>query len=119
MVQAMKIIQSVDAYKKRNPNFDIGVAGVINNMRGVENEKQIVEEVFSSIGIPVIEHIPRSEYVQKAENYKRTVVQTFPDSKQTEIYLNLAEKVLKNESKYLPSREVLCSQEVKSILSKY
>lgn len=119
MVQAMKIIQSVDAYKKRNPNFDIGVAGVINNMRGVENEVKIVEEVFSSIGIPVIEHIPRSEYVQKAENYKRTVVQAFPDSKQTEIYLSLAGKVLNNSNKYLPSREVLSSQEVKSIISKY
>ncbi len=119
MVQAMKIIQSIDAYKKRNPNFDIGVAGVINNMRGVENEEKIVEEVFSTIGIPVIQHIPRSEYVQKSENYKRTVVQTFPESDQTGVYLKLAEKVVNNGAKYLPTREVLSSQEVKAIIAKY
>ncbi len=120
MEQAMKIIQSVMGALKQNPNLNTGVAGVINNMRGVPHEREIVEEVFGAIGVPVIHHIPRSPLVQEAENLKRTVVQVFPDSDQAKEYRELARKIRENETQIRElKRPVLTSKEIKEIIQKY
>ncbi len=117
LTQAMKIAQSVQAAGKRGA--DVGLGGVINNMRGVPNEEAIVEEAFGAVGIPVIHHIPRSELVQTAENLRTTVVESFPDSEQAKHYMELARKMQENSQRYSLTREVLSSREIMAIVNKH
>jgi len=117
LTQAMKIAQSIQAAGKRG--VDVGIGGVINNMRGVANEEAIVEEAFSLVGVPVIHHIPRDETVQKAENMRTTVVEAFPESSQAKHYMELARKVRDNKQKYSLTREILSNREIIDIVNKY
>jgi nitrogenase iron protein NifH len=120
MEQAMKIIQSVMGALKQNPNLNTGIAGVIDNMRGVPHEKEIVEEVFGIIGVPVIHHIPRDRLVQEAENLKRTVVQVFPESDQSKKYRELGRNILENKTQLKKLKNpILHSKEIKKIIGKY
>lgn len=117
MVQAMKIAQSVDAVGKRG--VDVGIAGIINNMRGVPNEKEIVEEAFGAVGLPVIHHVPRSSTVQEAENLKKTVIFAFPESEQAKHFMELAEKIRDNEFTHPLKREILSKAEIQAIANRY
>ena len=101
LYQVNNILKAVINLRKLGA--DVGVAGLINNMRGVEHEEEIVNRFGESIGIPVIEHIPRSKTVQNAELQGKTVVEAFPDSSQANIYRSLASKILKNENTYVPN----------------
>ncbi len=117
LTQAMKIAQSIQAASQRG--VDVGIGGVINNMRGVANEEAIVEEAFAAVGIPVIHHIPRSELVQTAENLRTTVVESFPESEQARHYVELARKIRENKQHYSLSREILSNREIVAIVNKY
>jgi nitrogenase iron protein NifH len=81
---------------------DVGIAGLIDNQRMVSREREIVEDFAKQIGVPVIEHIPRSKVVQEAEFQGKTVIEAFPESEQAEIYRKLAKKVLDNKYVYVP-----------------
>ncbi|MFQ5852082.1 MAG: ArsA-related P-loop ATPase [Candidatus Binatia bacterium] len=117
LTQAMKIAQSIQAAGKRGA--DVGLGGIINNMRGVPNEEVIVEETFGAVGIPVIHHIPRSGLVQTAENLRTTVVESFPDSEQAKHYMELAMKMRESSQRYSLTREVLSSREIVTIVNKH
>ncbi len=117
LTQAMKIAQSIQAAGKRG--VDVGIGGVINNMRGVANEEAIVEEAFRMVGVPVIHHVPRDETVQKAENMRTTVVEAFPESSQAKHYMELARKVRDNKQRYPLTREILSNREIIDIVNKY
>jgi nitrogenase iron protein NifH len=82
--------------------IDVGVGGIIDNMRDVPNERNIVERFSSEVGVPLIAHIPRSPTVIYAEAKARTVVEAFPDSEQARCYKDLAEKILNNKKTFIP-----------------
>lgn len=71
--------------------------GLILNAKGVENEVNIVEKVAEEINTEIIQYIPRDGSVQKSENDGKTVVEAFPDSEMSKVYLNLAKEILKNK----------------------
>lgn len=96
---------------------DCACAGLINNMRGVPHEEEIMEEIAERMAIPVIAHIPRSSLVQAAEFYTKTVIEVFPKSPQAMTYRRLAEKVLENDKVYLPNP--LSVQEIREILARH
>lgn len=100
LFQINNIIKAV--HKLSSLGSDVGVAGLINNMRGVVHEDRIVEEFGRLVGVPVIEHIPRSRMVQDAESQGKTVIEAFPDSPQAEIYRRLAQKILGNKAIHNP-----------------
>lgn len=81
----------------------VGIGGIINNQRGVANEKDIVERFASSVQVPVIAHIPRSAVVQQAEMLGKTVIEAFPFSDQAMIYRSLAKKLVENQQVYVPT----------------
>ncbi|HLA28355.1 MAG TPA: hypothetical protein VJZ49_10720, partial [Syntrophales bacterium] len=112
-----KIAQSIEAAKTRGTN--VGIAGIINNMRGVQNEQKIVEEVFGAVGLTVTYHIPRSELVQQAENLRTTVVEAFPDSEQAGHYIELARNIRDNTELHSLTRDILSLREVINIVNKY
>jgi len=82
---------------------DVGVAGIINNMRNVEHEKELVDEFSERIGVPVMANIPRSSVVQDAEKNSGTVMEKFPGSEQAEAYRKLAKNILENDKIYIPN----------------
>ena len=47
--------------------IEVGVAGLIDNQRLIPHETEIVEAYAERVGVPVIEHVPRSVKVQEAE----------------------------------------------------
>ncbi|TDA64106.1 MAG: hypothetical protein D9V47_14125 [Clostridia bacterium] len=96
------------------PGGKVGLAGLINNMRGFDGEKEVVEKFAEALGVPVIEHIPRSDLIQRAEFDGKTVIEAFPDSNQASIYKKLAEKILTQSDTYAP--RILGMKEIKEIM---
>jgi nitrogenase iron protein NifH len=84
-----------NAIKTMNEMQDVKVkvGGFINNMRGIPNEKELVNEFSQMIGIPVIANIPRSPVIQEAEVRKGTVIQYFPESDVAECFRQLAKNI--------------------------
>jgi nitrogenase iron protein NifH len=70
------------------------VGGFINNMRGIPNEKELVEEFSAIIGIPILANIPRTPLIQEAEVKKGTLMQHFPDSDITNCFRTMAKNLL-------------------------
>ncbi|MDY6865195.1 MAG: nitrogenase iron protein NifH [Halobacteriota archaeon] len=95
----------------------VKVGGIINNMRGVQNEKEIVTDFSEAIGVPIIGFIPRSDFVQKAELQGKTVVEAFPGSNQAEVYKTLARRVLNNKDLVVPDPIEL--EDIIDIIKKY
>jgi len=89
-------------HRLHEEGIPVGVAGIINNQRGITNEQNIVEAFAMATGVPVIAHIPRSTVVQQAESLGQTVIESFPGTSQALIYRTLAEKILSNKDLYTP-----------------
>lgn len=85
--------------KKLKSNF----GGIICNCRGIENELGIVNEFAERIGSRVIGVIPRSQLVQQSEINAQTVIEKFKDSKQAELYRELAENIYRNKEFVIPN----------------
>ena len=88
----------------------VRVGGIIGNLRNTPNEKEIIENFAEKLKLPVIQMIPRSDCVQKAELQGKTVIEAFPDSEQAGVYFDLAHKILNNKDKFIP--EPLSKQEI-------
>ncbi|MCR5437041.1 MAG: AAA family ATPase [Treponema sp.] len=69
-------------------------AGVILNSRNVENEVEVVQKALGEIGGKIVQIVPRDGIVQMAENQGKTVVEAYPESEMTDVYMKLAEKML-------------------------
>ena len=114
LFQVNNIIKA--AHKLAGMGADVGIAGIIDNMRGVSREREIVEEFASLVGIPIIEHIPHSKTVQDAEMQGKTVIEAFPESEQADVYRRLAKNILENRSVYIPNP--ITMDDIKRILIK-
>ncbi len=106
---------AIAALKQRD--VDVGVAGIINNMRGVEKEIECMEAFSQKIGVPIMANIPRSDIVQAAEDEEGTVVGAFPDSAEAQIYRSLAKSILDNREIAMPTPMEL--EDIMDILRKY
>ena len=78
------------------------LGGIICNCRGISRELEIVEEFARRVGTRVIGVIPRSELVQKSEMEAKTVIEKFHESKQSQIYFELASAILNNQEFVVP-----------------
>jgi nitrogenase iron protein NifH len=71
--------------------------GLILNAKGVQDEKVIVQKAAEEINTEIIQYIPRDGVVQSAENDGKTVVDAFPESEMSKIYLELANTIIGQE----------------------
>ncbi len=78
------------------------LGGIVCNCRGIENELEIVTAFAEKIGSKVIGVIPHSELVQQSEIEAKTVVEKFSDSKQAELYRELAHTIYENQGFVIP-----------------
>lgn len=79
------------------------VGGIINNMRGIEGERELMDEFGKRVGVPILAHIPRSEAVQEAEAEGGSLMEKRPNSPLADIYRNLAKKILNNNQFLIPT----------------
>lgn len=97
------------------PGGKVGLAGLINNMRGFEGEREFVDRFAERLGVPVIHHVPRSPLIQQTEFDGKTIIEVFPDSEMAESYRELGRKILKNEAVYQPN--ILDLKAIKEIMT--
>jgi nitrogenase iron protein NifH len=79
------------------------LGGIIANSVDTSYARQIVDDFAAHTRTSVVEYIPRSFTVTRAELGGKTVVETFPDSEQAAIYRSLAEKIITHKSSKTPS----------------
>lgn len=78
------------------------LSGIVCNCKNVNREVEIVEEFAKKIGTDVIGVINRSDLIQESELDAKTVVEKYPESKETEEYINLASNILENQKVSTP-----------------
>lgn len=98
---ANNIASSVASFAEQGMSARVG--GLINNRRNVVGEDELIEEFAALLGVPVMGHIPRSAVVQESEKVGKTVVEAFPESEQAAVYKQLAENILNNDKKVVPT----------------
>lgn len=81
-----------------------GLAGMICNSSGEEPfEKEALSDFAERLGTSLIHFVPRSPVIQACEMECRTVLEHSPGSEETEVFRQLAEKVVNNDSPVIPT----------------
>lgn len=91
MYAASNISRAVSQFKNRGY---AKLKGLILNAKNVEDEEKLVNKLAEEIESNIFQYIPRHPIVQSAENDGKTVVELDQDSEMTEIYLELAKKIM-------------------------
>jgi len=83
---------------------ETGLAGVICNSSGEEAfEKSVLSEFAETLGTKLVDFIPRSPVIQACEVEGKTVLQHSPQSAEAEVFRGLAQQVLENSSRVIPT----------------
>ena len=83
---------------------ETGLAGVICNSAGDEPfEKAVLSDFAETLGTRLIGFVPRSPVIQACEVEGRTVLEHSPKSAEAEVFRGLAERVLRNDSRVIPT----------------
>jgi len=83
---------------------ETGLVGVICNSSGDEAfEKSVLGEFAETLGTRLIGFIPRSPVIQACEVEGKTVLQHSPHSPEAEVFRGLAQQVLENNSRVIPT----------------
>lgn len=90
---ANNIMKGIKRFSKRGGSR---LGGIIHNSRGSGEDLHIVEEFAGVTGTRVIQGIPRSGEILKAELEMKTVIEKFPDSGISNIFRSLANGIMKN-----------------------
>lgn len=73
------------------------LGGLILNAKNIEDEQLLVDKLSDELDTTVIQYIPRNPVVQKAEHQGKTVVESFPNDDMSNVYMDLADKILKEK----------------------
>ncbi len=83
---------------------EVGLAGVICNSSGDEPlEKSVLADFAQSLGVQLIDFVPRSPVIQSCEVEGRTVLEHSPQSPEAEVFRRLAQRVLDNTLRVIPT----------------
>lgn len=69
-------------------------SGMILNSRNIENELDLVQQAAREMNTQIVKVVPRSSFVQQAENQGKTVIEAFPDCDMAKEYFDLSSKVM-------------------------
>lgn len=95
----------------------IKLGGIIGNLRGIRNEEKIIREFCRKINVNLIELIPRDNKIEESTFVGTPMIEKFPEEKVTELYKNLAKKILcKKEN--LQSPKPLALSELRELVYK-
>jgi nitrogenase iron protein NifH len=83
---------------------DTGLAGVICNSAGeIAFEQSVLGEFAETLGVGLIQFVPRSPIIQACEVEGRTVLQHSPLSPEADVFRELAQQVLDNDARVSPT----------------
>ncbi|MDY4921175.1 MAG: nitrogenase iron protein NifH [Phascolarctobacterium sp.] len=111
---ANNIAKGVRRFAQRG---QVRLGGIIGNGRNTPNEQQLLLEFAKRLGTQLVAFIPRDVIVNKAENNRQTVLQYAPESKQADIYRNLAESMLHNCNMSIPTP--MTFEELEELVAEY
>ena len=98
---ANNIARAVQRLARRG---DTGLAGIICNSNGEEAfEHAFIPEFASRLGTSFVRFVPRSPVIQACELEGRAVVDHAPDSDEARIFRDLAQAILENDSRVIPT----------------
>ncbi len=78
------------------------LGGVIGNGKNLEAEEDLISRFAERIGSTLIQFVPRSPVVQRAELNKKTVIEYDPGSSQAAVYRQLAANIMENNRLDIP-----------------
>lgn len=87
-------------------NFDgdaVRLAGLILNSRGRDEDPAPVHRFAQAVGLPIVCRIPRSDRFRRAEEQDQTVIQAFPQSRESDLFRDLARQI-RNSPQVYPAR---------------
>jgi nitrogenase iron protein NifH len=83
---------------------DTGLAGVICNSAGEQAfERAVLAEFAETLGTSLIAWMPRSPVIRACEVEGKTVWQHSPQSPEVDVFRDLADRVLENRSRVIPT----------------
>jgi nitrogenase iron protein NifH len=88
---------------------EVGLAGVICNSSGqqsigtVEFEQRMLTDFTERLGTSLIGIIPRSPVIQACEVEGRTVIEHSPNTREADVFRDLAQKILDNTLRVIPT----------------
>lgn len=97
--------------------INMSIGGIICNSRNNNNEKEITEEFTKSIGTQFIGYIPKNAIVQDCERNGYSVIEKYPNSSQSLIYIEIAKKIMNNSKKYYSTP--LTDKQLRILIQKY
>jgi len=98
---ANNIAKGIRRLSKHN---ETGLAGVICNSTGDEAfDKKVISEFAETLGVKLIDFIPRSAVIQACEVEGKTVLEHSPKSPEADVFRSLAQKVLENDTRVIPT----------------
>ncbi|MEN6437603.1 MAG: nitrogenase iron protein [Syntrophobacter sp.] len=79
------------------------LGGIIANSVDTSHAKEMLDDFAAHTRTGIVEYIPRSSTVTRAELRGKTVVETFPESEQAAVYRRLAERIVTHECSGIPA----------------
>jgi nitrogenase iron protein NifH len=99
---ANNICKAIERLSAR-PKSRCRLAGVICNAKNQPKEEELVAEFARRVNSRLVQFIPRDRVVQLAELNRKTVIEYEPDSKQAQIYRDLATHIMENPRFTIPT----------------
>ena len=92
------------AIRRLSRQGQTGLAGVICNSSGDEHfEKGVLSHFAETLGSKLVHFIPRSPVIQACEVESKTVLEHSPQSPEAEAFRELAQRVIDNDHKVIPT----------------
>jgi nitrogenase iron protein NifH len=100
MYAANNICKGIVKYAR---NGSVRLGGLICNSRMTDKEDELITELARRLGTQMIHFVPRDNVVQRAEIRRMTVIEYDPKAKQADEYRMLANKIVDNEMRVIPT----------------
>jgi nitrogenase iron protein NifH len=94
LYQAVNVMGAVNRFAKR---AGARLGGLIVNLRGLEREREIIEDFAARTGTRVLAMLPFSQLVKECGSEARTVFEDHPHSAEAEQYSQLAEQLMASD----------------------
>ncbi len=97
--------------------INMKIGGIICNSRSNKYEKEITQEFSSMINVPYIGYIPKNKLIQKSERDGSSLIEKYPKSSISNIYIEMANKILKNNKNKNPKS--INDDDLRNLIMKY
>jgi len=79
------------------------LGGIIGNLRGINNERQILEMFAKKIGTTIVAFIPHNDIIPQAELASKTIIEFAPNTELAHIYSKIANYIEYHSNPVIPT----------------